>query len=794
MGECDINHSSTPYTLTPYGAGTQLTLISNSTVTSMKKSILLFSFLLTSSLGLFASYSTDWIKTGGNYLKSGSTIGRDKSDNLVVAGYIQAENIYTRKYDKFGNFLWERISSSGINGNYEKPASVNFDNNKNVYVVGYRYSWSSSWEYPNAVVVLKYTPEGTLLWKQIIDLSYIVGSSTGKRFNLESDLDKNGNLYIGTAGTSPAGYVLIKLNSNGTVLVNTSVNLGTIHGFSSMRLKGNKVVVTGSPEYVGTLAVVAWDTTGTLLWSKVITNAFGGTDVEMDNSGNVYVLTNYSNQVTPTSGGDAVIYKFNPAGVQTWKKSYDFGGYETATRFTLVSGKLSIIAYGNLNASYFDWITFQINSSGTKLWDTRYNATTGNDEQPYALAAKDNGEVFVTGKGGPVFTQPNGSSYLRMITVKYNSSGVEQWVDSVNIYSGWGIGCTLASDNSLFVLGGTNMTAIHLLDYTGTGSCNIPTNLAVSKIHDTSAKFSWSAVPGAYLYHLSYKTIAAAEWTTLSTNLTSLKVSTLTAGTNYDYAIEAICSNGPSGYSVTQNFTTTGTGYCATGGLSTATEFLSFVWIGSIMNSTLSDNGYGDYTNLSTDLIQGSAINGFISAFLTFGLTENYAIWIDYNHDNDFTDAGEQVVNISSDFLGWIAVNFTVPANATPGTTRMRVTMKFGGQPSPCGSYARGETEDYTVNITSPKLNIDEENLSAITPDVSVFPNPATDHLTAKFSGFEGNATIQVFDLSGKVIVQTTVNTDDLFQMEVGDWPSGTYIIRSMDQKGHSTMRKWMKD
>ena len=159
----------------------------------MKKSILLLSFLLTSSFGLFASYSTDWIKTGGNYLKSGSTIGRDKSDNLIVAGYIQAENIYTRKYDKFGNFLWEWISSSGINGNYEKPSSVNCDNNKNVYVVGYRYSWSSSWEYPNAVVVLKYTPEGTLLWKQNIDLSYVVGSSTGKRFNLESDLDKNAN-------------------------------------------------------------------------------------------------------------------------------------------------------------------------------------------------------------------------------------------------------------------------------------------------------------------------------------------------------------------------------------------------------------------------------------------------------------------------------------------------------------------------------------------------------------------------------------------------------------------------
>lgn len=761
----------------------------------MKKLLFCLGLLLMVSNSLFAaSYSTDWIRTGGNYLKSGSMIARDKSDNLIVTGYIQAQNIYTRKYDKFGNFLWEEISSSGIPNLYEKPASVITDKNKNIYVVGYRYSWGSSWEYPNAVVVLKYTPEGTLLWKQNIDLSYVVGSSTGKRFNLESDLDKNGNLYIGTAGTSPAGYVLIKLNSSGTVLVNTSVNLGTIHGFASMRLKGDKVVVTGSPEYVGTLAIVAWDTSGTLLWTKVITNAFGGADVEMDNNGNVFILTNYSNEVSPTSGGDAVIYKFTSAGVQTWKKAYDFGGYETATRFTFVSGKLSVLGYGSVNASYFDWITFQINSNGAKLWDARYNATSGNDEQPYDLAAKENGEVFITGKGGPMFTQPNGSSYLRMITLKYDNTGAVQWVDSVNIYSGWGIGCTLASDNSLFVLGGTNMTAIHLLDHTGTGSCGIPTGLNTSKIKDTSAKFAWSPVVGAYLYHLRYKTTSAAEWTIVSTGLTSIKISTLTAGTAYDYAVEAICSSGPSGYSAAENFTTTGTGYCTTGGLSTATEFLSFVWIGSIMNSTLSDNGYGDYTNLSTDLVQGSTINGYLSAFLTFGLTENYCVWIDYNHDNDFTDAGEKAVNITSDFLGWIAINFTVPANAAPGITRMRVTMKYGGEPSSCGSYDRGETEDYTVNITTPKLNPSGETYSMQTPNVFVFPNPVTDNLTAKFSGLEGKVMVQVFNLTGQAIFTTAVNAEELFQLRVDEWTNGTYILRAVDEQGHVAALKWVKE
>ncbi len=228
------------------------------------KKIFLLSCCLLLSADIMASYSTDWIKTAGNNQKSGSMIARDKSNNLIVAGYITAQNMYTRKYDKFGNLLWEVSSTSGIPNLYEKPAWVKTDKNKNIYVVGYRYSWGSSWEYPNAVVVLKYNPDGALLWKKNIDLSYVVGSSTGKKFNLEGDLDNKGNLYIGTAGTTPAGFVLLKLNNSGTVLVNTSINLGTIHGFAGMKLKDNKVVVTGTAEYTSTLAIVAWDTTGTL--------------------------------------------------------------------------------------------------------------------------------------------------------------------------------------------------------------------------------------------------------------------------------------------------------------------------------------------------------------------------------------------------------------------------------------------------------------------------------------------------------------------------------------------------
>ena len=166
-----------------------------------------------------------------------------------------------------------------------------------------------------------------------------------------------------------------------------------------------------------------------------------------------------------------------------------------------------------------------------------------------------------------------------------------------------------------------------------------------------AATFSWTPVTGATLYHLRYKTTSATTWTVASSNLPSVTLSGLSGGTSYNYAVEAVCSSGLSGYSASQTFTTTGAGYCTTGGQSTSQEYLSLVWIGGIINQTMSNNGYADFTNLIASLTQGTTVYGYLLRHTYLWIMENYSIWIDYNHDNDFTDAGEQVVNISSDFM-----------------------------------------------------------------------------------------------------------------------------------------------
>ncbi len=517
----------------------------------MKKTITSLASLILISCNLLSQYSTDWIRPADSYQKTGVMLVRDNSDNVIVTGYWVSNNIYTRKYDRFGNLQWEEVSTSGIPGNYEKPFWINCDSSNNVFVVGCRYTGTSQ-QFPNALVVLKYSPSGALLWKNTIPMSIFVNSFIS--FNLRSEVDINGNLYIGTVASSPSGFVLLKLDPGGNTLFTSSNNLNGVTMFRSMRLKGNKLVFSGSSSDLSAAIAIAWDTTGNLLWTASFLGQ-SGNDVEIDDAGNAYLLTSYANQVNPSSGQDIIIYKINSSGSQVWVSNFDFGGYDFPTRFTFVADKISVIGYGSISASYFDWITFQINTSGTKLWDTRYNETTANDEQSYFISAKANGDVFVTGKAGPMFTL-FGSSYLRMITLKYDNTGVRKWVDSVNIYSGWGLASTLASDSSLYVLSGTSTTAFHFLDHTGTTPPSIPTELNVSNIGNNSATFTWTPVNNAYLYHLRYKTTSASTWTVTSINVPFITINGLSANTSYDYACESISNGGPSGYGATQTFTT----------------------------------------------------------------------------------------------------------------------------------------------------------------------------------------------------------------------------------------------
>ena len=440
----------------------------------MKK--LIFTLLILAiSQTLSAQNEPDWVVAAVEYQKEGVMMDVDADNNAIIAGdrlsYLGAAHIYVRKFDVLGNLLWEQTDMSGVAGTYEKAAWVNVDSGNNIYVCGYRYSGTSNM-YPDTIIALKYDPAGNLLWKRQFPDSYLGG------LPMRSELDASGNFYIGTMNTSPPGFNLYKLDPAGTLLFHVADSSTSNVSFNNMRIKDDKVVMTGYASLGSIACVVEFDTTGNFLWGNNF-STWGAMDLEIDSAHNVYFISRQENQISPNSSFDVKLFKLNPNGSLDTSYSYDFGNsVDFVDRMTLVNGKISIIGWAY--TSGMNWLTMQTDMNGNLLWHAIYDETNFNDEIPYWISAKPNGEVFVSGKGGPDTVSATGSAYVRNVTLKYNNGQIV-WVDA-DPYQGYnGLVNKIASDSSLFVLGETAMTAIHYFDI------NVNTNIVSEKSENNLA-------------------------------------------------------------------------------------------------------------------------------------------------------------------------------------------------------------------------------------------------------------------------------------------------------------------
>lgn len=137
--------------------------------------------------------------------------------------------------------------------------------------------------------------------------------------------------------------------------------------------------------------------------------------------------------------------------------------------------------------------------------------------------------------------------------------------------------------------------------------------------------------------------------------------------------------------------------YCAGYSKNQNYDWISRVQVGGLDFSS-QPSAYADYTAQVVNVTAGSGVNVTLTPGYAVGKTyvEYWKIWIDYNADGDFDDAGEEVFSGSgvSDVTG----SFTVSSGAS-GQKRMRIAMRHKAWPVACGSFIYGEVEDYTINI-----------------------------------------------------------------------------------------------
>ncbi|GIV53225.1 MAG: hypothetical protein KatS3mg038_3746 [Candidatus Kapaibacterium sp.] len=176
---------------------------------------------------------------------------------------------------------------------------------------------------------------------------------------------------------------------------------------------------------------------------------------------------------------------------------------------------------------------------------------------------------------------------------------------------------------------------------------------------------------------------------------------------------------------------------------------------GSYPNCGAAYTGTGTNTNFTFNGAAGQTVNWSCTAgnYYDYYYDGYLFIWVDWNNDGDFFDAGEQVASYYYIYQS-TSGSFTIPSSVTMGPKRMRVLfgywyyvdyVYYSGANHPCAGnyttyYNYGDFQDFTLNIIA---NNDAGVASLTTSTPPPFP-PGNNTVQATIKNYGGNTITSV--------------------------------------------------
>ncbi|WP_165864955.1 Ig-like domain-containing protein [Rufibacter latericius] len=574
------------------------------------------------------------------------------------------------------------------------------------------------------------------------------------------------------------------------------------------------------------------NSTGTKLWNK----RFGGSANDVLSSvvealdGTFLLAGTSASGITgdrkqaSQGGTDYWVVKMNGSGTKQWDRRFGGsvddelyslaitpeGGYLLGGRsFSGISGDKSQASQGGS-----DFWLLKMGSGGDKLWDKGYGGTA-NDELRSVALSSDGGYLLAgtsaSGVGGGKSEESRGGSDYW--AVKVTGVGSKQWDRRFGGAADDELRTVLQTSDEGYVLTGLSGSGIGgdrtqssqgMADFwavkitstginqppvvsltlslngtTFTAPATIPLNATASDVDGTITKvefyqgttkigedlmapysYGWDGVaPGSY-------SLTAKATDNLGAQITS---SPITVTVNLpDYCASNLYTDGCSSNDYINNF-----------------SFNTLVNNGSGCSN--GSAGYIEYAptgTLTTTVNRGQSYSVSMQAGAEYA--QYFAVWIDYNNDRDFDDAGEYVYESPTSSISVFSGTFTIPSTAALGQVRMRVRCRYDNplyDVAACDEFAYGEAEDYTITVATALPSVVLSSPS----NQSFFTAPATINLAATAADPDGSITkVEFFNDSTKL-------GEDLSTPYTFQWsgvPEGSYwfTAKATDNLGASSV------
>ncbi|MBK8981861.1 MAG: SBBP repeat-containing protein [Ignavibacteria bacterium] len=459
--------------------------------------ILFLATILLSSENANSQLSQQWAirYNGGNGNDEAYKTVIDNDGNVYVTGrsFLSGSNFdyATIKYSANGDELWVRRYNG--TGGIDEANAIAVDNSGNVYVTGKSQGGASNSDF----VTIKYNPSGDQIWLRSYN-----GPGNGIDNAIAIAVDANENIYV--TGTSWSGFnndiATLKYNSLGVVQFAVRYN-GTGNGDdypTSIHAGDNEFLyLTGVSSGSGSgydFVTIMYIPNGNANWVRRYNGPDNSDDygrsITVDNAGNIFVT---GESISASIGYDYATIKYNQIGDSLWVKRFNGSANGDDISVSVKTDNLNNVyvtgsSFGTGTSD--DYVTLKYNSSGVQQWLQRYNGISNGRDVPTAMVIGNDNSIYLTG-----FSLGSGTGN-DFATVKYNDAGIEQWSRTYN-GNGNGIdGATSIAVNS------QEFVVVTGLSYGGSGTNY---DYATVKYSQTSGIQNLSnEIPAEYMLYQNY--------------------------------------------------------------------------------------------------------------------------------------------------------------------------------------------------------------------------------------------------------------------------------------------------